>query len=129
MEKFDLKKLLKSGPVFLDGATGTNLMKAGMPIGVCPEKWISENPEAILNLQKAYVEAGTNILLAPTFTANRIKLSEYGLQDELVEINRTMVRLCREAAGDKAYVAGDMTMTGRQLYPTGDLQFAELVDV
>lgn len=129
MEKFDLKKLLKSGPVFLDGATGTNLMKAGMPIGVCPEKWISENPEAILNLQKAYVEAGTNILLAPTFTANRIKLSEYGSQDELVEINRTMVRLCREAAGDKAYVAGDMTMTGRQLYPTGDLQFEELVDV
>ena len=113
MTRQELYQLLEKGPVFLDGATGTMLQEAGLPVGVCPEKWIMEHPDVIRNLQRAYVEAGTQILYAPTFTANRIKLEEYGLQDQLVEINRTMVRLSREAAGDRALVAGDLTMTGR----------------
>ena len=129
MTRQELYQLLEKGPVFLDGATGTMLQEAGLPVGVCPEKWIMEHPDVIRNLQRAYVEAGTQILYAPTFTANRIKLEEYGLQDQLVEINRTMVRLSREAAGDRALVAGDLTMTGKQLYPTGDLMFEDLVDV
>ena len=57
--------------VFLDGATGTNLMKAGLPAGVCPEAWILENKEVLYDLQKAYAEAGTDIVYAPTFTGNR----------------------------------------------------------
>ena len=129
MTRQDLYGLLENGPILLDGATGSNLMKVGMPMGVCPEKWIMDHPDAILDLQRAYVEAGSQILYAPTFTANRIKLAEYGLEDRLVEINRTMVRLCREAAEDKAYVAADFTMTGQQLYPTGDLLFEDLVDI
>ena len=129
MTRQELYQLLEKGPVFLDGATGTMLQEAGLPVGVCPEKWIMEHPDVIRNLQRAYVEAATQILYAPTFTANRIKLEEYGLQDQLVEINRTMVRLSREAAGDRALVAGDLTMTGKQLYPTGDLMFEDLVDV
>jgi len=128
MTREELYGLLRKGPVFLDGATGTNLQKAGMPIGVCPEKWVREHPNVILELQKAYVEAGTQILYAPTFTANRIKLEEYGLQQELVEINREMIRLSKQAAGS-AYVAADITMTGRQVYPTGDLLFEDLVDI
>lgn len=129
MTREEFQALFKKGPVMLDGATGTNLQKAGMPVGVCPEKWILEHPEAILDLQKRYVEAGTDILFAPTFTANRLKLEEYGLQDVLVEMNRKLVELSKQAAAGKAYVAGDITMTGQQLYPLGELQFEELVDI
>lgn len=121
--------LLKKGPVILDGATGTNLQKAGMPTGVCPELWISEHPDVMQDLQRRYVEAGSQIVYAPTFTANRIKLEEYGLGNRLEELNRTMVRISREAVDGKALVAGDLTMTGKQLYPVGDLPFEELVDV
>ncbi|WP_026505935.1 homocysteine S-methyltransferase family protein [Butyrivibrio sp. NC3005] len=122
-------ELCKSSPVFLDGATGTNLMKAGMPAGVCPEAWILEHKDVMLSLQKQYVEAGSNILYAPTFTANRIKLKEYGLEDKLERINRDLVALSKEASSGKAYVAGDITMTGRQLQPVGDLSFDELIEV
>lgn len=129
MTKQELQDLFQKGPIILDGATGSNLMAKGMPMGVCPEDWIYHHKEAIVSLQKAYVEAGTQILYAPTFTANRIKLAEYGMEDRLEELNRAMVRYSREAAGDRAFVAGDLTMTGRQLYPVGDLMFEDLVDV
>ena len=114
---------------FLDGATGTNLMKAGLPAGACTEKWILDNPDVIVKLQKDYVDAGANIIYAPTFTGNRIKLKNFGLEEDIVEINTKLVTLAKEAAGDKALVAGDVTMTGRQLKPMGDLDFEELIDV
>ena len=117
------------GPVILDGATGTNLMEAGMPIGVCPESWVLENPQVLLDLQRRYVEAGSHIVYASTFTGNRIKLEEYGLQERLEEINTQLVALSRQAVGDQALVAGDMTMTGQQLFPMGELLFEELVEV
>ena len=129
MTKSEFYTLVHGGPIILDGATGTNLMKAGMPVGVCPEQWILEHPDVMLQLQKEYVEAGSNILYAPTFTANRIKLEEYGLQDNLVEMNQKLVAISKEAADGKALVAGDLTMTGQQLYPIGDMLFEELVDV
>ena len=129
MTKQEFREYIKKGPIILDGATGTNLMAAGMPIGVCPEKWVMDHPDVLLELQKAFVEAGTNIVYAPTFTGNRIKLEEYDLADDLEEINTTLVKLSKEAVGDKALVAGDMTMTGRQLFPLGDLMFDELVEV
>lgn len=129
MTKQEFREYIKKGPIILDGATGTNLMDSGMPLGVCPEAWILEHPDVLLNLQKSYVEAGTNIVYAPTFTGNRIKLAEYGLEDRLEEINRSLVALSRKAVGDKALVAGDMTMTGQQLFPLGNLMFEELVEV
>ena len=129
MTREEFKELVKNGPVILDGATGSNLQNAGMPVGVCPEQWILEHPKTMIDLQRAYVEAGTQILLAPTFTANRIKLEEYGLADKLVETNQQLVAISKEAAGGKALVAGDITMTGQQLYPMGELQFEELVDI
>ena len=130
MTKAEFTNLVENGPVILDGATGTNLQKAGMPVGVCPEQWILENSEVLIDLQKRYVEAGTDILFAPTFTASRIKLKEYGLEDHLEEMNRKLVALSKEAAkGTNALVAGDLTMTGEQLYPLGDLMFEDLVDV
>ena len=129
MTREELNELIAEGPVILDGATGTNLMEKGMPMGVCPEAWILENKEIMIDLQRRYVEAGTQILYAPTFTANRIKLEEYDLSDRLEQMNRDLVKISKEAAGGKAYVAGDMTMTGKQLFPLGDLMFEELVDV
>lgn len=129
MTREEFRTLVQSRPIILDGATGTNLQKAGMPVGVCPEQWILENPEVLVELQKAYVEAGTDILFAPTFTANRIKLDEYGLAGKLAPMNRELVALSKRAAGGRAYVAGDLTMTGQQLYPLGELMFEELVEV
>ena len=105
MTKEEFQKLCRSGFVFLDGATGSNLVKKGMKSGVCPEKWILENPEAIIELQRDYVEAGSNIVYAPTFTSNRIKLAEYGLEDDIIRINTELVSLSRKAVGDKALVA------------------------
>lgn len=129
MTREEFKKLTEQRPVILDGATGTNLQRAGMPVGVCPEKWILEHPDILVELQKCYVAAGTDILFAPTFTANRIKLQEYSEEGNLAVINRELVTLSKYAAAGKALVAGDLTMTGRQLYPIGELMFEELVIV
>ncbi len=129
MNKKEFRQLISQGPLILDGATGSNLQAAGMKLGVCPEQWILENQEALLKLQREYVRAGTKILYAPTFTANRVKLAEYGVSDRLYDMNRKLVELSKKAAGGKAYVAADLSMTGRQLYPIGDMQFEELVDI
>lgn len=129
MTKIEFSNMIAEGPILLDGATGTNLMEAGMPIGICPELWVLEHPDVLTSLQKGYVEAGSRIVYAPTFTGNRIKLAEYGISDRLEEINRALVALSRQAVGGRALVAGDMTMTGQQLYPIGELKFEELVDV
>lgn len=129
MTKKEFREYLSKGAIVLDGATGTNLMAAGMPIGVCPEAWVMEHQDVLYDLQSAYVKAGTNIVYAPTFTGNRIKLEEYGLEDRIDEINTELVRLSKRAVDGKALVAGDMTMTGKQLFPLGDLMFEELVDV
>ena len=126
MTKQEFRNLINHGAVILDGATGTNLQKAGMPGNVCPEQWILDHPDVMRDLSRSYVQAGARIIYAPTFTANRIKLAEYGLQDQLEQMNTRLVRLAKEAADGAAYVAGDLTMTGQQLYPQGDLQFERL---
>ena len=74
MTKQEFSLWVKDKIIYLDGATGSNLMKAGMPAGVCTEKWVNEHPEAIQSLQKAYVDAGSMAVYAPTFMANRISL-------------------------------------------------------
>ena len=89
MTKQEFKELVAKGKVVLDGATGSNLMKAGMPRGVCSEAWIYENPQALIELQKAYAEAGSDIIYAPTFSANRISLANHGLEDKVEELSRT----------------------------------------
>ncbi len=118
--------------LYLDGATGSNLVEAGMPSGVCPERWILEHKEVLFDLQRRYVAAGTDILYAPTFTANRIKLAEYGLEDQLETMVRELVDISRKAAAEgdhPVYVAGDLTMTGEQLKPMGRLELEELITI
>lgn len=129
MTREELYQRLEKGPLILDGATGSNLQKAGMPTGVCPELWILEHEEVLTKLQKAYVEAGTDILYAPTFSGNREKLKEYGLDDRIEEINKTLVRISKNAAGGQALVAGDMTMTGIALEPVGPMPLETLIDI
>ncbi len=138
MTKEEFKKLTEEGVLYLDGGTGSNLQKRGMPSGVCPDLWVSENPEVLIGLQLEFMRAGSRIVYAPTFTANRIKLSEFGLEDRLFELNNILVgesktaveRFYKENPGTKPiYVAGDLTMTGRSLKPVGDLDFEELIRV
>ena len=134
MTKKEFLTLVQSKVVILDGATGSNLQKRGMPVGICPEQWILENKEIMKGLQKEYIAAGTDILYAPTFGGNRIKLKEYGLEEQLEEMNTQLVQITKEAVAESncgchVFVAGNLTMTGEQLYPIGTLPFEELVDV
>ena len=129
MNRQEFQTLIKNTPLFLDGATGSNLQKQGMPAGVCPEQWILEHRDIMIRLQRDFVSAGSDIVYAPTFTSNRIKLKEYGMEGQIERINRDLVGISREAVGGKAYIAGDLTMTGEQLAPMGKLDFEELVEV
>ena len=129
MTREEFLKFCEDRVIFLDGATGSNLIKAGMPVGVCPEDWILNHKDVMKELQSAYAEAGSDIVYAPTFTGNRIKLADYGFEGRIEEINSELVKLSKEAVGGKALVAGDLTMTGKQLKPIGDLDFEELIDV
>lgn len=129
MNREEFRIWAQNNIIYLDGATGSNLIKAGMPIGVCPEQWCINNSQVLIDLQRNYVEAGTNILYAPTFSGNRIKLKEYKLEGQIEFINRELVKMSKSAAKDEALVAVDITMTGQQLEPFGTLTFDELFDV
>ena len=105
-EQFHQK--IASGIRILDGATGSNLRNAGMPKGCCAEQWILENPEPLVSLQRAYAEAGSQILYAPTFQAQPIALKTVGLENQTEAVNAALVALCRSAAPD-CLIAGDLT--------------------
>jgi len=124
MTRDEFRALIDQGPVFLDGATGSNLMKAGMPRGACAEQWNLEHPHVIQRLQRAYAAAGSQIVYAPTFTASAPYLEQHGLDGQLEEINARLVALTREAVGERVYVAGDMTTVGK-----ADVSYETLLDV
>ena len=109
LTKAEFYDLLAHGPLILDGATGSNLQKAGMPRGCCTEKWILEHPDALLKLQREYVAAGSRVIYAPTFQAQPIALEKVGLEEQTQKINADLVRLSKQAAGSDAYVAGNLT--------------------
>lgn len=133
MTREEFITLSKDHILYLDGATGSNLVKAGMPSGVCPEQWILEHQDVMLQLQKDYVQAGTNILYAPTFTANRVKLAEYHLEKNMTSMIRDLVAISKKVVestpGHPVYVAGDLTMTGEQLKPMGKMELETLIDI
>ena len=134
MTKQEWKELTKKSKIILDGATGSNLQKRGMPAGVCPEEWILGHADILCDLQREYIQAGTNILYAPTFSGNRIKLEEYGLSDRIGQMNHDLVSISKDAiqkedAVGKVFVAGDLTMTGKQVEPVGPLPFEDLIDI
>lgn len=139
MTREEFSKFVAQRFIYLDGATGSNLMKAGMPSGVCPEQWVLEHRSVMLTLAKEYVKAGANILYAPTFTANRVKLKEYHLEDQTENMINGLVSIAKEAADSLAdcgrpqkepvLVAGDLTMTGEQLVPVGRMELEELIEI
>ena len=129
MTRSEFQALLNGGAILLDGATGSNLRASGMPVGVCTEQWVLEHPEVLQNLQRAYVEAGSQIVYAPSFSANRLSLSMYALEDKLAEMNRALVQLSRDAVGGRAYVAGDMATCGKPVDVEGGVRYEELIEV
>ena len=86
--------------VLLDGATGSNLQKAGMPRGCCTEEWILANPDALVALQRSYAKAGSNILYAPTFQAQPIALERVNLHKQAEAINAHPARQTGSAPPD-----------------------------
>lgn len=103
-----LHEKLNAGPLFLDGATGSNLQAMGMPRGCCTEEWILAHPEALVTLQRAYACAGCNILYAPTFQAQPMALERVRLENQTETINAHLVALSRSAAPN-CLIAGDLT--------------------
>ena len=108
MTKEAFLKQFASGVHMLDCATGTALMKAGMPRGGCMAEWILLHPEPLVALQKACAEAGSEIVYAPTFQAQPSALASHGLEDQTEMINEMLVALSRKAAPG-CLIAGNMT--------------------
>lgn len=129
MTREEFRKLIESRPVFLDGATGSNLRAAGLPVGVCTEAWVLEHPQILAELQRAYADAGSDIIYAPTFGGNRLNLEMYGMADKLAEMNHALVQLSREAVGSRALIAGDITTTGKPVDVPGGIAYADLMEV
>ena len=129
MTRSEFQALLNGGAILLDGSTGSNLRASGMPVGVCTEQWVLEHPEVLQNLQRDYVDAGSRIVYAPSFGANRLSLSMYGLEDKLAEMNRALVQLSRDAVGGRAYVAGDMATCGKPVDVEGGVSYDTLIEV
>lgn len=108
IKKEEFAKLFINKPLILDGATGSNLQKAGMPRGCCTEAWILDHPDALITLQSQYVEAGSQVIYAPTFQAQPIALQKVGLENKTETINEQLVQLSRSVS-DSVLVAGNLT--------------------
>lgn len=113
----------------LDGATGTNLQKQGLPQGVCVEKWILDNPEILIDLQSSYKNAGSSAVYAPTFGANVPKLKGSVLEDDVIQANKALAELSFKAVGSDCLVGGGMSPTGKFLAPIGEMTFNDLIDI
>lgn len=128
MTKQEFQKLTEN-LLFLDGATGSNLMAQGMPRGICTERWGIEHRDVIQKLQKSYIEAGSRIIYAPTFGGNRLSLKQHGLENKIQEINSTLVSYSREIAGNKAFVAGDITTSGQFVTADGEYTYEDAFEM
>jgi len=113
--------------MILDGATGTALMKAGMPRGCCTEKWVSENPDVLINIQKKYVASGSDAVYAPTFGANRAVLHRHGFKTDVKALNSSLLGLAKKSGA--AVCAADLSPTGCFIEPLGETPFEEVVDI
>jgi 5-methyltetrahydrofolate--homocysteine methyltransferase len=122
--------LKRAGPVLADGAMGTMLFEAGLQFGDPPEAWNLEHPDRVQAIHRAYLDAGSQIILTNTFGGNRFRLGMHNLQAKVPELNRAAVEIAREAAreaGGRAVVAGDIGPSGGILLPVGEMQFVEAV--
>ena len=128
MTREEFRKRVADRPFLLDGATGTELVKRGMPGGVCPEAWVLEHPEAIAAVHQAYHDAGSDLIYIPSFGGNRAKLADYGLADRCREINRRLAEITVPRRRDTV-MFGDIAPTGKFVEPFGDLAFDDAVAI
>ena len=129
MTRDEFRILQQQQVILLDGATGTELIKRGMPGGVCPEEWVLAHPEAAAAVQEEYLRAGSHIVYVPSFGANRLKLEEFGLGDQATEINRKLAELTVRNLNGRAHAFGDMAPTGQFIEPYGDLSLEDAIAV
>ena len=123
-----IEKLISNGPVVTDGAWGTQMQARGLPSGECPDGWNLSHPEAVEEIPRAYVEAGSQVVLTNTFRGNRIALAGAGLADRVDELNRSGAAISKRAAGDRAAVFGSIGPSGKMLC-MGEIPHDELRDV
>ena len=120
-----LKERINTEWIFFDGALGTMLQKKGLTAGQCPEMWNLSHPDALVEIHKAYLEAGAHIINANTFGANRFKVENV---EEVVTAGIALAKKAVQETGRQdAYVALDIGPTGKLLAPMGDLDFEEAV--
>ena len=110
-----IRRLTATGPVLTDGAWGTQLQAKGLEVGACPDAWNLAFPERVEEVARAYVEAGSQVILTNTFGANRLILAKHGLVEKADQINRAGVEISRRAAAGKARVFASMGPTGVML--------------
>ena len=126
----DFLQRLAQGPVIVaDGAMGTFLQAAGLPPGTPGEAWVLERPEAIADVHRGYVEAGSELILTCTFGGTEARLAHAGLGDRVREVNREAVGIARRVAGERAFVAGDIGPLGELLAPLGKRTYDEAVEM
>ena len=125
MNKRDFKNLLNEKVLILDGATGTELQKYNFLEGVStPEELNIKFPKRIQKIYSSYIDSGSDIILANTFGANRLKLSQYKLDTKINEIINVGVSIAKkEAKKTNSFVAGDISSVGAYLYPLGNVYF------
>ncbi len=121
-----IEKLIAAGPIISDGAWGTQLQARGLAIGDFPDAWNLSHPERVAEVARAYVDAGSRVILTNTFGANRIRLAENSLADRVVEINRRGVEISRQAADGKAAVFASIGPTGKLLM-NGEVSAEEML--
>jgi homocysteine S-methyltransferase len=125
----EFRRKLESGLVVADGAMGTMLYTKGVFINRCFDELNLTSPQMIKEVHQEYVKAGAEIIETNTFGGNRLRLTAFGLGEKLKAINEAGVRLAREAAGEKAFVAGAIGPLGAQIEPLGAMSFAEARDI
>lgn len=119
-------ELVKQRVVLFDGGMGTMLIARGLSSGVAPEKWNIERPEVVEEVHRAYFSAGSDVVHTNTFGGNRFKLRDKHLEDDLVRINETAVRLAREACPPGKFIAGDVGPSGKLMAPFGPHDVREM---
>ncbi len=107
--------LIKDGPVLTDGSWGTQIMKRGLKPGESPDTWNLTHPDKVAEVARAYVKAGSRVILTNTFGANRFVLGKFGLVDKVAEINIAGVAISKKAAGSRACVFASVGPSGKLL--------------
>ncbi|MGB9892878.1 MAG: homocysteine S-methyltransferase family protein [Candidatus Saccharicenans sp.] len=125
---FDLNQIIAKQILLLDGAMGTELFRAGLPVGHCPEAWNEERPEAVARIHRSYFEAGSRAVLTNSFGGNALKLSNYGLEKKTFELNLKAAQIARSVCPEGSYIGGSVGPTGKFLKPVGDFSQDQFIE-